>query len=101
MKEEDIPKTAFVSPFGKFEFLRMPFGLRNAPSIFQRVMEIVLKECYLFSAPYIDDVVVFSVDGKEHGAHLREVLQALRNHGLTVNIDKCAFGKEQVEYLGQ
>ena len=100
VKEEDIPKTAFVSPFGKFEFLRMPFGLRNAPSIFQRVMEIVLKECYLFSAPYIDDVVVFSVDGKEHGAHLREVLQALRNHGLTVNIDKCAFGKEQVEYLG-
>ena len=63
-------------------------------------MEIVLKECYSCSAPYIDDVVVFSVDGKEHGLHLRKVLEALRTHGLTVNIEKCAFGREQVEYLG-
>ena len=100
VEESAVAKTAFVSPFGKFEFVRMPFGLRNAPSVFQRVMEIVLKDCYMCSAPYIDDVVIFSKDGTEHSAHLRCVLQALREHGLTVNIDKCAFGKEQVEYLG-
>ena len=97
---DDRDKTAFISPFGKFQFNRMPFGLRNAPSVFQRVMEIVLKSCFHCSAPYIDDVVVFSADGIEHGGHLREVLLALRNFGLTVNSAKCEFGKQQIEYLG-
>ena len=96
----DREKTAFVSPFGKFQFNRMPFGLRNAPSVFQRVMEIVLKSCYHCCVPYIDDVVVFSGDGAEHVRHLREVLVALRQYGLTVNRQKCEFGKEQIEYLG-
>ena len=100
VEEESIPKTAFITPFGKYQFLRMPFGLRNAPSIFQRVMECVLRGCYMFSAPYIDDIVVFSQDGEAHLTDLREVLVALRKNGLTVKLDKCAFGMKKLEYLG-
>ena len=100
VEKESIPKTAFITPFGKFQFLRMPFGLRNAPSIFQRVMECVLRGCYMFSAPYIDDIVVFSQDGEAHLTDLREVLIALRTNGLTVKLEKCAFGKRKLEYLG-
>ena len=97
---ESIPKTAFITPFGKFQFRRMPFGLRNAPSIFQRVMDCALRGCYEFSAPYIDDIVVFSQSGEEHLDHLRKVLLALRENGLTAKLEKCAFGKTKLEYLG-
>ena len=100
VEKESVPKTAFITPFGKYQFLRMPFGLRNAPSIFQRVMENVLRGCYMFCAPYIDDIVVFSQDGEKHLADLREVLVALRRNGLTVKLEKCAFGKRKLEYLG-
>ena len=93
-------KTAFICPFGKFEFTRMPFGLRNAPAIFQRCMEVVLRECYGFSAPYIDDIIVFSNSSEEHVEHLRRVLKALSEHGMTLKERKCEFWKEKVEYLG-
>ena len=93
-------KTAFICPFGKYEFTRMPFGLRNAPAVFQRCMEVVLSECYEFSAPYIDDIIVFSGNGKEHVGHLRQVLNELRKYGMTVKEEKCEFGKSRVEYLG-
>ena len=100
VEEDSIERTAFITPFGKFAFTRMPFGLKNAPAVFQRTMEIVLRDCYDFSAPYIDDIVVFSKDGGEHIQHLREVLEALQKHGLTVKLNKCEFGKNQLEYLG-
>ena len=93
-------KTAFVSPFGKFQFVRMPFGLKNAPATFQRLMEVVLGDCYGCSAPYIDDIIVFSNSGEEHVEHLRRVLGALRKFGLTIKEEKCQFGREKVEYLG-
>ena len=93
-------KTAFVSPYGKFEFTRMPFGLKNAPATFQRLMEVVLGDCYHCSAPYIDDVVVFSSSGEEHVQHLRLVMEKLRRFGLTLKESKCQFGREKLEYLG-
>ena len=93
-------KTAFISPFGKYQFLRMPFGLKNAPATFQRLMEVVLAGCYDCSAPYIDDIVVFSNSAEEHVQHLRRVLGALRKYGLTIKEEKCQFGREKVEYLG-
>ena len=98
--EDSIDKTAFMTPFGKYTFRRMPFGLKNAPAIFQRTMEKVLAGCYGFSAPYTDDIVVFSKSGAEHIEHLRGVFQALGKHGLTVKVSMCEFGKCQVEYLG-
>ena len=100
VEEESVEKTAFITPFGKFAFKRMPFGLRNAPAIFQRTMEVVLRDCYDCSAPYIDDIVVFSRYGVEHVRHLKLVLGALRENGLTVKMIKCEFGKNQIEYLG-
>ena len=100
VEPSSVPKTAFITPFGKFQFLRMPFGLRNAPSIFQRVMETVLRDCYMCCAPYIDDIVVFSQDGVKHLVDLRSVLTALRLNGLTVKQGKCAFGRTKLEYLG-
>ena len=66
IERDSIEKTAFITPFGKYSFNRMPFGLRNAPAIFQRSMEVVLRGCYDCSAPYIDDIVVFSSSGVEH-----------------------------------
>ena len=56
---ESVDKTAFIMPFGKYAFRRMPFGLKNAPAIFERCMEVVLGSCYTFAAPYIDDIIVF------------------------------------------
>ena len=78
----------------------MPFGLKNAPAVFQRCMEEVLRDCFDYSAPYIDDILVFSKDGVEHGEHLRRVLGALSDHGLSIRLSKCEFGKTQLEYLG-
>ena len=100
VEEGSVDKTAFITQFGKFQFSRMPFGLKNAPGVFQRTMEVVLADCYDCSAPYIDDIVVFSSSGAEHGQHLRRVLSALKETGLTVRLSKCAFGKTKLEYLG-
>ena len=52
-------KTAFISPFGKYVFTRMPFGLKNAPAVFQRLMDGVLNECFEWAAPYVDDILIF------------------------------------------
>ena len=93
-------KTAFVCPFGKFEFKRMPFGLKNAPALFQRCMEVVLHNCYRFSAPYIDDVLVFSENPEDHAVHLRQVILELCRSGMTVKESKCSFGMKKIEYLG-
>ena len=100
VEPDSMEKTAFITPFGKFQFTRMPFGLKNAPAVFQRTMEVVLGRCYEYSAPYIDDIVVFSTDGVEHAQHLRNVFSELRKYGLTVKEAKCEFGKLKVEYLG-
>ena len=100
IEEGSREKTAFITPFGKYCFNRMPFGLRNAPAIFQRGMEVVLRGCYDCASPYIDDILVFSVNGVEHLKDLRRVLEALRKGGMTVKRAKCEFGRSTLEYLG-
>ena len=97
---DSMEKTTFVSFVGKFMFKRMPFGLANAPAIFQRVMERALEGCYEYSAPYIDDVLVFSGSVEDHRLHLEEVVKALCKAGLTIRKSKCVFGRRSVEYLG-
>ena len=96
----DIPKTAFISPFGKFEFVRMLFGLRNAPATFQRLMEKVLVRQHDYSSPYIDDVIIYSLSWDDHLQHIDLVLDAIYKHGLTVKASKCVWAAQQVEYLG-
>ena len=101
MDEESAPKSAFVTHCGLFEFVRMPFGMCNAPATFQRLIEVVLtgllwKECFA----YIDDVLVSSPDFESHLAHLQKVFDRLRKAGLRLKTKKCRFLKPTVSYLG-
>ena len=99
MFPDDIPKTAIITPFGLFEFVRMPFGLRNAGSTFQRLMDRVLVGLP-FIFVYLDDVLIASPDHASHRHHLREVFGRLRENGLTINPKKSVFGQEEVKFLG-
>lgn len=101
MEEEDKPKTAFVCPLGFWEFNRMPQGVTNAPSTFQRLMErcmgdIHLKEVLVF----LDDLIVYSDSLEEHENRLVHVLERLRDYGLKLSLDKCKFFQTDVRYLG-
>ena len=96
---DDIPKTAVSTPFGLFEFVRMPFGLANAAQSFQRLMDVA-TEALPGVTVYLDDVLVSSRDAKEHLVHLRQLFSALSKFGLVVNRDKCEFGQSELEFLG-
>jgi len=96
---EAIPKTAVITPFGLFEFLRMPFGLKNAGMTFQRLMDRVLAGLP-FVFVYIDDILVASPDLDTHLEHLRAVFQRLRQAGLQLNLQKCELARGAVEFLG-
>ena len=97
--EEDIAKTPIMTPFGTFEFLRMPFGLKNAGQTFQRMMDEILSDLdYIFV--YMDDVLVASRSMEEHTEHFRELFRRLADHDLVLSPGKCQFGKTQIEFLG-
>ena len=96
----DIEKTAFVCHQGKYEFLRMPFGVRNAPAVFQELMTRLFGKYREFCSPYIDDLVIYSNSWSEHRKHVRTVLQCLREAGLTANPAKCHWGGTRMEFLG-
>ena len=99
LNESDIPKTAVTTPFSLFEFLFMPFGLKTAPQTFQRFMDSVFRGLdFVFG--YIDDVLVASSSPEEHLRHLRLVFERLDEHGLTINPDKCEFGRPEITFLG-
>lgn len=98
--KESIPKTAFTTPFGHYQFKVMPFGLVGAPATFQRIMNKMLGDIPQFTAAYLDDVVVFSATWEEHLEHLQEVLQRIKNAGLTLKTAKCSLGMEECSYLG-
>jgi hypothetical protein len=98
---DDVPKTAFRTPFGHYQFLVLPFGLTNAPAIFQSTMNDMLRE-YInrFVVVYLDDVLIFSRTPNEHREHLRLVLDKLREHRFYAKLSKCEFFKPQVHFLG-
>lgn len=97
--EDDIHKTAITTPFGMFEFLRMPFGLRNAAQTFQRFIDEVLKDLP-FTYPYLDDVLIASETEDEHLEHLKKVFTRLEQFGISINKEKCLFGETSIEFLG-
>ena len=97
---EDQHKTAFVTPFGLFQFKVMPFGLNGAPASFQRMMDRVVDDLQDFAAAYLDDLIIYSTTWEEHLEHVRIVLRKLRGAGLTVKPVKCQFGMEHCVYLG-
>ena len=99
MHPADVPKTCVVTPFGAFEWLFMPFGLRNAAQTFQRCMDQLLAD--MDSAfIYLDDVLVASATIDEHIKHLRELFLRLRNNGFKINRAKCIFAQHEVPFLG-
>jgi hypothetical protein len=101
VRECDIPKTAFVSRYGLYEFTVMSFGLTNASAYFMYVMNKVLME-YLdkFIVVFIDDILVYSRNEEEHEGHLHLVLQKLLDHKLYAKLSKCEFWLKQVAFLG-
>jgi len=101
MSEKDKNKTAFSTPYGHYEFNRMPFGLRNAPATFQRLMNTVLSGVQgLKCLVYLDDIVIYGASLQEHNHRLEEVLRRIRHHTLKLQPDKCEFLRKEVTYLG-
>ena len=98
---QSIEKTAFTVPNGHFEFLRLPFGLKNSPATFQRVMDNILKE-YLnkFCLVYMDDIIIFSKSQNEHLQHISAIFKKMREYNLKVQLDKSEFLRKDVEFLG-
>ena len=96
------PLTAFITPWGLYAWVRVPFGLCNAPAKFKRHMENYLLDVRdEFAFPYLDDVLVYSDNSKAHINHLRRVLNILREHGIKVNARKCKLFQKQINYLGR
>ncbi|GJS53275.1 putative reverse transcriptase domain-containing protein [Tanacetum coccineum] len=101
VREEDIPKTAFRTRYGHYEFQVMPFGLTNAPAVFMDLMNRVCKP-YLdkFVIVFIDDILIYSRDEKEHEEHLKTILELLKKEELYAKFSKCEFWIHTVKFLG-
>ncbi|GKA95618.1 putative nucleotidyltransferase, ribonuclease H [Tanacetum coccineum] len=99
--EDDIPKTAFRTRYGHFEFTVMPFGLTNAPAVFMDLMNRVCRP-YLdkFVIVFIDDILIYSKTQEEHVEHLRLVLELLKKEKLYAKFSKCEFWLREVQFLG-
>ena len=100
IREEDVPKTAFKTRYGHFEFVVVPFGLTNAPGVFMNFMNSVFKG-YLdkFVQVFLDDILIYSRTQEEHKEHLRLVLQCLRECKLYTKLSKCSFSQSKIHYL--
>ncbi|GKC65811.1 putative reverse transcriptase domain-containing protein [Tanacetum coccineum] len=101
VREEDIPKTAFKTRYGHYEFQVMPFGLTNAPAVFMDLMNRVCKP-YLdkFVIVFIDDILIYSKNKKEHEEHLKAILELLKKEELYAKFSKCEFWIPKVQFLG-
>ena len=99
--DKDVSKTAFNTRYGKYEFLVMSFGLTNAPSTFQSLMNSILRP-YIdkFVLVYLDDILIYSNTPEEHREHLWLVLEALRRHKLYARPSKCTFNQPEMEFCG-
>jgi len=100
LDDASIPVSAFVTPFGHFQWRYMPFGLRNAPATFSRLVSKLLHGLETFCAAYLDDIIIFSDSWEEHMRHLRLVFDRIRDVNLTLSPSKCQFAVADVDYLG-
>ena len=101
MHPDDQAKTAFITPSGLYEFKVMPFGLKNAPATFQRLMNRVLHRLIgKFCAVYLDDIIIYSTTFQDHCNHVQQVFARLKEAGLKIKPEKCTFVVNEVSYLG-
>lgn len=99
--EEDVSKTAFVTRYGQYEWLVMPFGLCNAPSIFQAMMnEFLGADLDRYASAYLDDLSIYSSTKAEHVKHVESVLKRMQERGYRARLSKCHFGRPEQELLG-
>ncbi|GKD88818.1 putative nucleotidyltransferase, ribonuclease H [Tanacetum coccineum] len=98
--EDDIPKTAFRTRYGHFEFIVMPFGLTNAPAVFMDLMNRVCRPLDKFVIVFIDDILIYSKTREEHELHLGLILELLKKEKLYAKFSKCEFWLREVQFLG-
>ncbi|KAH7624286.1 putative Transposon Ty3-G Gag-Pol polyprotein [Nannochloris sp. 'desiccata'] len=103
VRVDDVPKTAFRTQYGHYEYLVLPFGLTNAPAHFQKYMHHIFREANLLGVTvlvYLDDILIFSKNLEEHAQHVRAVLEVLHKNKIQLAPHKCRFGLAEVEFLG-
>src|SRR3954467_2267878 len=101
IREHDIPKTTFVTRYGSYEYTVMPFGLTNAPSYLMNMMNKVFMEFLdMFFVVFLDDILIYSKNVKDHEKHLHLIMEKLREHQLYAKFDKCEFWLSEVGFLG-
>lgn len=102
LRKKDKYKTAFVTHHGHWQWCCLPFGLKSAPAIFQRILANILRNGKLsrFTINYIDDILIYSETYEEHLLHIQETLKVLQDYNLKLNTNKCSFAKKEVKYLG-
>ena len=98
--EDDIEKTAITTPFGHWEYLVLPMGMANSPSVFMALMNAVFQGMEDYIVVYLDDICIHSKSPEEHAIHLRAVLSRLREHQLYAKRSKCVFGQATLKFLG-
>ena len=99
LDEASIPKTVFTSPFGKYEYIKVPLGLALAPAYFQELMTGILKD-FNFAIAYLDDIIIFSKTADEHLDCIKQVFEKLRSTHLSMKLSKCHFFMKEIQYLG-
>ena len=99
MNEDDIEKTAFATPEGHFEFLRMPFGLVNSGATCVRAAKKILRDLENVGV-YIDDIIIFTATWEDHPETVKKVLQQLEDHNLNIKPEKCSFGDSEIQFFG-
>ena len=99
LDKSSIPKTAFNSPFGKYEYVKVLFGLAQAPAYFQELMTGILKD-FPFTIAYLDNIIIFSKTPQEHLSHICMVFEKLKSANLSMKKSKCSFFSKEIQYLG-
>ena len=99
LDKTSIQKTAFNSPFRKYEYVKVPFGLAQAPAYFQELMTGILKD-FNFAIAYLDNIIIFSKTPEEHLTHIRKVFEKLHSANLSMKLSKRHFFSKEIQYLG-
>ena len=99
LDKSSIPKTAFNLPFGKYEYIKVPFRLAQAPAYFQELMTGILKD-FPFAIAYLDDIIIFSKTPQEHLSHICLVFEKIKAANLSMKKSKCNFFSKEIQYLG-